>query len=468
MNPFEEKGAPLERQVRTWSQVAQPPFRKQEVDAFTRCRVILMNGIEIGGSVFSHAFARMCDDREIKETLARLRLIEHQQQNTINWLNPPDQSVLETTIGYEQVAIELTAYLARHEPDEYVKMAFDFGLLEDFDHLYRYSQMLDLVHGKDPNEILQGRTDVFPGRPTQDHHNDPALRVLKPYDKQNASPITKSHILTLMLGEQQTWNFYKNSGPMYGTPEVRQLYAEISEVEEEHVTQYESLIDPTETWLEKWVMHEFNEVADYYTCYMTEVDPRIKQIWEQFCSYEIEHLRIAGEMLKRKENKDPRELCGVDLPTPATFETNRDYVADVLEKTVKMRLVPGGDWKNIDELPSNWSSYEYQKRMNGDKDPSESVVAMRIVAAGAELVRTPDEGFTRRAGQFRTDTLDSEKAPNTVPANGQTNGSTEAESMRLGELAAEVEDFHIDGKSHNGSRSGQRTESQRRSKKAKA
>ena len=56
---------------------------------------------------------------------------------------PADQSVLETTIGYEQVAIELTAYLARTEPDEYVKQAFDFGLLEDFDHLYRYAQLLD-------------------------------------------------------------------------------------------------------------------------------------------------------------------------------------------------------------------------------------------------------------------------------------------------------------------------------------
>jgi hypothetical protein len=137
-----------------------------------------------------------------------LRRIEHQQQNTINWLNPADQSVLKTTVGFEQVAIELTAYLARTAPDPYLKMAFDFGLLEDLDHLYRFSQMLDLVHGKDPNEILQGRTDVFPARPTQDHHNDPALRILRNYDKQKAAPISKANVLTLLSGEQQTMNFY--------------------------------------------------------------------------------------------------------------------------------------------------------------------------------------------------------------------------------------------------------------------
>jgi rubrerythrin len=462
VNPFEETGTPIERQVRTWKEVVRPPFRKQEVDAFTRCRVVLMNGIETEASIFSHSFARMCSDREIKETLARLRLIEHQQQNTINWLNPSDQTVLETTIAYEQVAIELTAYLARHEPDEYIKMAFDFGLLEDFDHLYRYSQMLDLIHGKDPNEILQGRTDVFPGRPTQDHHNDPALRILQHYDKQNASPITKSHVLTLMAGEQQTWNFYKNFGPTYGSPEVRQLYAEISEVEEEHVSQYESLMDPTETWLEKWVMHEFNEVANYYTCYMTELDPRIKEIWEQFLSYEIEHLRIAGEMLKTKENKDPQELCGVDLPTPATFETNRDYVTDVLEKTVKLRLVPGGEWKSIEELPREWTSYQYQVSMNGEKDPSESVVAMRIDAAGSELVRTGDPSMASKAGRFRTAPLDGESAPNTVSENGRASPSLEAEQMRLGELAGEVENFNIGDKPGNGTRAGQGAESARR------
>src|SRR6266403_5700690 len=84
MNPFEERGIPLERQIRTWSQVALPPYRKQDVDAFTRCRIILMNGIENEASVFSHAFARVSDDPELKAALAALRRVEHQQQNTIN------------------------------------------------------------------------------------------------------------------------------------------------------------------------------------------------------------------------------------------------------------------------------------------------------------------------------------------------------------------------------------------------
>ena len=81
----------------------------------------------------------------------------------MNWLLPADQSPVETTIAYEQVAVEVTADVAQKEPDPYLAQAYRFGLLEDFDHLYRYSALLDRLEGKDANNILQGYTDILPG-----------------------------------------------------------------------------------------------------------------------------------------------------------------------------------------------------------------------------------------------------------------------------------------------------------------
>ena len=52
-------------------------------------------------------------------------------------LKPLDETILEHTIGYEQLAVDLTAIMAQNETDAYVKAALDFALLEDFDHLYR-------------------------------------------------------------------------------------------------------------------------------------------------------------------------------------------------------------------------------------------------------------------------------------------------------------------------------------------
>lgn len=125
---FSEKGMPLDRQRFTWREMVQTPISKLDDDAFTRVRIILMNGIEMESVGFQHDFARM--SRDMRGHLARVRRVEAHQQAMVNWLLPPDQSPLETTIGYEQVAIEITAAVAQQEPDPYLAQVYRFGMLE--------------------------------------------------------------------------------------------------------------------------------------------------------------------------------------------------------------------------------------------------------------------------------------------------------------------------------------------------
>src|SRR3954470_14074260 len=107
LNFLQDKGVPLAKQRFTWKELVQRPYSKLDDDAFTRVRVILMNGIESDALRFKHILARF--HRELREPLALIRRVEHHQQTLVNWLNPADQSPLETTIGFEQVAIEVTA-----------------------------------------------------------------------------------------------------------------------------------------------------------------------------------------------------------------------------------------------------------------------------------------------------------------------------------------------------------------------
>jgi hypothetical protein len=194
-------------------------------------------------------------NRDIRESLANIKRSEHHQQTMVNWLLGPDHSPLETTIAYEQVAIEVTASLAQNEPDAYLAQTYRYGLLEDFDHLYRYSALLDRLEGKDPNNITQSYTDILPGRPTIDQHRAPVDDVRTPYDRATAAPMSKVNALTLVAGEFQTHDYYMNIGPLFADPMARQLYAEIASIEDQHVTQYASLIDPSESLLEKWLLH---------------------------------------------------------------------------------------------------------------------------------------------------------------------------------------------------------------------
>jgi hypothetical protein len=57
-NPLNERGIPLERQFRNWSELNMTPYDKNQVHAFSRCRGIVMNGIEVEAAMFSHNMAR--------------------------------------------------------------------------------------------------------------------------------------------------------------------------------------------------------------------------------------------------------------------------------------------------------------------------------------------------------------------------------------------------------------------------
>src|SRR3954466_14791270 len=154
-----------------------------------------MNGIESEALRFGHACARM--NRALQAPLHPVRRVEQHQQTLVNWLNPSDQSPLETTIGYEQTAIEITAAVAQREPDPYLASVYRFGMLEDFDHLYRFSALMDRVVGLDANNILQSYTDIRPGRPTMVEHRAPEDDVRRPYARDTASPISKLNALTI-------------------------------------------------------------------------------------------------------------------------------------------------------------------------------------------------------------------------------------------------------------------------------
>ena len=160
-----------------------------------------MNGIEVESIIFSHQFARHTDNLEIKRALALSRRVDQQQQKVVNGLNPGDQTPLETTIGYEQVAVDLTSWLARHEPDPMLKQALDFALLEDFDHLYRYAEPLRPARRRgrrrahrstSPRSRRAGRRSL--------EHRHPHDELRGHYATHTVDPLSRMHVMTIVAG----------------------------------------------------------------------------------------------------------------------------------------------------------------------------------------------------------------------------------------------------------------------------
>jgi hypothetical protein len=386
-NPLEHNGLALDRQIRNWRELDVPPIDPDAADPYTRCRIIAMNGIEVEAILFDHHFARVCTDPDVRRQLAYVRYIESQQQRVVNWLLPGVPSALETTIAYEQVAVDLTAWVARMEPDPYLKQAYEFGVLEDFDHLYRYANLFEIVERRKAEKVVNQLTEVMPGRPTKVEHRHPYDNVRDPYDRASAAPLSKLHALTIMSAEQQTMNFYMNVGPQYMEPIARQLYQEIGLIEQEHVTHYESLVDPGETWWERLVNHEYNECYMYYSFLQQETDPKVRAVWELHLEMELAHLQQACDLMRRHDGREPEEVLAPQLPEPVRFEPNKEYLRHLLATQMDLTTLGAGYVREQHERFE-----QLQEQIHGDvPPPSEQVIDLHREQFGQEY-RIETEG----------------------------------------------------------------------------
>lgn len=386
MNPFKEKPISIEKSLQNWQQLYPKSYNKREVDPYTKTRIILMNGTEFEANWFSHQFARHTDDNELRRDLALTREVEKQQQLKISLLKPMNETILEHTIGYEQLAVDLTAELAKRELDCHVKTALDFALLEDFDHLYRYANLLEMEQGVAAEWLVGRYTEIMPGRPTISHHRFPKDNVRRSIDAKNSDVQTVLNTMIITAAEQQTMNYYMNVTNFAGSDIGRKLYQEIALVEEEHVTHYESLMDPNATWFEMLLWHEYCECYLYWSCYMTETDPYIKNFWEENLAMEIAHLHKAAELLKKYECKDWEEVIkDGEFPAPISLHENVEYVRKILGDTVQYTTVKDA-YKRVKDLPNDADFFRFQNIINPTTEivPSHNTIEMFIRRRGAD------------------------------------------------------------------------------------
>lgn len=385
MNPFEYKTS-NKNEYYSIKEMPLKSYDKYATDPYTKTRIILMNGTEFESNAFYHNFSRHCPNKEIREKIAEIRRCEQFQQKRISSLKPIDESILETTLSYEQLAVDLTAILAQREECERVKLQLNYALLEDFDHLYRFTDMLEADEKQNYKELIGSYTEIMPGRPTIAEPRHPAQDLKTPICFCQASLLTKLGVNIIVAAEQQTMNYYMNVGSFYHKEHGRRLYSEIAMIEEQHVSGYESLGDTTKSWLQMALMHEYTECYLYYSCYMTEKDESIKRVWLSHFEDEVRHLGIISSLLLKHENRDYRlEFPNPSFPEFLDFKENKKYIRDVLKSVRKIPL--GDNYLLIDELENSNLFFKYQKQVVGSHKnvPSHLVIDNYIKTHGEDL-----------------------------------------------------------------------------------
>ena len=111
-NPFNEKAKKVENVLMSIKDLAPQSYDKNQTDAYTKTRCILMCGTEYEAVWCKHHFNRHVLDNDARREVSLLRKSEQQQQKLIASLKPVDETMLETTIAYEQAATRIGHGLA--------------------------------------------------------------------------------------------------------------------------------------------------------------------------------------------------------------------------------------------------------------------------------------------------------------------------------------------------------------------
>ncbi len=321
-NPLDHSGIPLDRQTRDRRELNVTPIDQEDVESSTRCRVVVMTGIENQAVRFDRQIFRVDADPELLASAEQLRSAEARQRRALAGLLAQPGSVLETALLYERAAVDLDSWLARMEPDLQRRQVYECDALEDFDHVYRYAEVLDLVRPRRAERLVDEVNDVLPDRADA---GQPGYR----YETSAPAQLSKLNALTMLAIEQWMTEFYNTSDVDLVDPPARPVYREVRRVELEQVARHRALVDPATRWAQL-VLREYNECRLYYSFLQQESDLRVRAAWDLHLQMELGHLRLARDLLRRFEGREPEEIVGTGLPEPLGFEGNREFLRRLL------------------------------------------------------------------------------------------------------------------------------------------
>jgi hypothetical protein len=330
---LKDRGIPLERQSFARRELV---VSAAELDVFSRVRGILMNAIEAEQDRFLRACGRANDS--IQLSLAKVRWVECHQRLVVDWAMPSGQSLLQTAIDLQQADVEIAAAVARAEPDPSFAWVFRHGLLDDLERMQQYSTPLDRLGCRDARSRFWDYVDSAPDG-TRPPRSTLEEEQLPHYDRRTARLVTKLHALTLLSAKRQAHD-HVNLATTFADPGVRELCDDIALSEERQIPRYESLIDPRETWLERWLLHEANEVYAYASAAEYETNPGLRALWERFVEYELGHVQLVADLFQTIERRDAAEVLSSRLDKPLVLTSQRDFVRRILERQTKATTPP--------------------------------------------------------------------------------------------------------------------------------
>lgn len=305
-------------------------YVKHETEPYTKARVTFLLAAINETCALLREMCKTEQNTELLRELYGLLDAEHRKAIKLSLLLPSDESVAERAVVHEQLAVDLTSALAEHEQNGIVKSALEHTLIDDADHLYRFSNLIDITEGISAQTLVGSLTEIMPGRHTaaQPH----AIQNIKTQTQMGDCDLQTQ--LTVMIAatiKRHSADFYTTACSLAEDKLSRLLFAEIARIELLHAVIYDSMLPTEESALKRLLLQKYCECYCVFSCCTSETDPRLRSVFDELLKTCTVQFRKAAELCERYENTQCENIIkDGEFPPSIILHSNTEYVRSIL------------------------------------------------------------------------------------------------------------------------------------------
>lgn len=301
-----DRGESLQDQIYPWSmdgikENMQKPFEPHEADPETLSNIINMMAVETQHWMDYSMMATMTNDEKFKSLLNDLARAEQMHHLTLMSLLPVPHAPVEIVLEGEVAVMSAYGLCMGREPNDSIRDAFMHVFSDHQMHAEFAAQQVQKA-GCDPN-IFTGGADLSGGRPLDEQFMRPGNTIWNhsfngSYDKNTVNPLTLINVDMALAGELGAWDLYHCAMTNEKDENIKWNFMGFQAIESQHVSILGSIKNPTETPLERGLVHEAVEISSYAMMRDTTSDDNVRKVFDDLFREDLEHGYLLGQFAR--------------------------------------------------------------------------------------------------------------------------------------------------------------------------
>lgn len=301
-----EKGESLDEQIYPWSldgikNDMREPFEPHKLDPQSLAFCTQMIAVESQHWFDYHSWSEWVSDKDLKTLLAQLARAEHVHHLKLMSLLAVPHAPSEAVLSMETAILMGYRSCVERESNDAIKNAF-CQIFDD--HLAHAEFAATDVQNKGCNpETFTGGADLSGGRRVEKQFMKVEDTIWQGkfdgcYSKDTVDPQTLINVDMALAGETKAWHGYSCALANTEEESIRMAWAAFQSIEDQHVGILGSLRDPTETLLERCLVHEQVEVQNYEMLMDMDINPDVKQVFADLYKQDLQQAWELGRFAK--------------------------------------------------------------------------------------------------------------------------------------------------------------------------